>query len=391
MSGDDQQSREAAVNAAFERGDNQRGLELLRSLAAHYPDPARFHRQAVIEEQIGSADKALSAHLACLSLAPNNPMAYLYGGYCLHQQGRTEDALSVFSLGSDMDGSLLAAPQPGHGQETERRLATCNSALRAHFSRLHEEAVGDALEVARIRESVWVRTHDCPQSPPASGQQPHLFYVPGLEPIRYADTHALDWAAGIEAASDIIVQEFLDAVPVIGESGRPYLAEGTSLGEAFSPLVGSLNWTALDLYRDGQRNNAIADHFVQTLSVLGNAPLYGLGEMPFEVFFSVLKAGQHISPHYGLSNHSLTVHLPIIAPPNCELAVAGESRPWEPGTLMAFDDTFLHEAVNRSEEDRVVLIFSTWHPDLSNAERQAIQRSFNARQAWLDQRHLPTV
>ena len=102
-----------------------------------------------------------------------------------------------------------------------------------------------------------------------------------------------------------------------------------------------------------------------------------------------MKPGQHITPHYGLSNHSLTVHLPMITPPDCELVVDGEVRHWEQGRAIAFDDTFLHEAINRSDRDRIVLIFSVWHPDLSDAERKAIQRSFNTRQHWLDQRSAP--
>ena len=51
-----------------------------------------------------------------------------------------------------------------------------------------------------------------------------------------------------------------------------------------------------------------------------------------------------------------------------------------------FDDSFIHEAENTSEQDRVVLIFSVWHPDLTLDEQTAIQQSFNARQTWLDER-----
>ena len=391
MSSNARQAREAAIDAAFQRGDNREGLELLRSLATDYPDPALLHRQAVIEEQIGTPDQALAAHLACLELAPRNPLAYLYAGFCLHQHGRTEDALAVLSLGSDLDDALLTPPRPGLDPEAQRRLALSNDMLRAHFSQLHRDAVGNDAEVNRIRESVWVRTHDAPVPRPGSGQQPHLFYVPGLTPIRYAETQATNWAASIEEAATDIANEFAAALPSIADDGRPYLAEGTPLGEAFLPLVGSLNWTALDLYRDGSRNDVVADHFPKTLAALRQAPLYGLDHNPFEIFFSVLKPGQHISPHYGLSNHSLTVHLPIVTPPACELVVDGEARAWQPGQLMAFDDTFLHEAINRSDEDRVVLIFSTWHPELSPAEQQAIQRSFTARQQWLDQRALPAA
>jgi len=37
-----------------------------------------------------------------------------------------------------------------------------------------------------------------------------------------------------------------------------------------------------------------------------------------------------------------------------------------------FDDTYEHEAWNRSERTRVVLILDTWHPDLTEVEREAL-------------------
>ncbi len=39
---------------------------------------------------------------------------------------------------------------------------------------------------------------------------------------------------------------------------------------------------------------------------------------------------------------------------------------------MVFDDTYEHEAWNRSGETRVVLIFDLWSPYLSEAERAAL-------------------
>jgi aspartyl/asparaginyl beta-hydroxylase (cupin superfamily) len=169
------------------------------------------------------------------------------------------------------------------------------------------------------------------------------------------------------------------------------LPSGTQAGSAFTELVGSLNWTALDLFIDGHANTALTPFFPETLAALAQAPLYGLEERPFEVFFSLLRPGQHIKPHYGLSNHSLTVHLPLVIPKESWLRVGGEKRRWKQGELTVFDDTFLHEACNESEDERIVLIFSIWHPELSEAERDAIRRSFRARQRWLAMRRLPNA
>ncbi len=39
-----------------------------------------------------------------------------------------------------------------------------------------------------------------------------------------------------------------------------------------------------------------------------------------------------------------------------------------------FDDTIRHEAWNRSDRLRVVLIFDVWHPMLTDLEREAVAR-----------------
>ena len=38
-----------------------------------------------------------------------------------------------------------------------------------------------------------------------------------------------------------------------------------------------------------------------------------------------------------------------------------------------FDDTYEHEAWNRSEETRVILIFDIWNPYMTEPERVAIR------------------
>ncbi|MGH6729441.1 MAG: aspartyl/asparaginyl beta-hydroxylase domain-containing protein, partial [Sphingomicrobium sp.] len=74
----------------------------------------------------------------------------------------------------------------------------------------------------------------------------------------------------------------------------------------------------------------------------------------------------------------LTCHLPLIVPPDCGFRVGNEVRQWEEGKLLAFDDTIEHEAWNRSEADRAVLIIDVWNPHLSDHERAMICRLYEA-------------
>jgi hypothetical protein len=43
-----------------------------------------------------------------------------------------------------------------------------------------------------------------------------------------------------------------------------------------------------------------------------------------------------------------------------------------------FDDTIEHEALNPSDELRVVFIFDVWHPNLSEVEQEAVRALIEA-------------
>jgi beta-hydroxylase len=80
--------------------------------------------------------------------------------------------------------------------------------------------------------------------------------------------------------------------------------------------------------------------------------------------YSFLKANTHIQPHKGYSRMVLRCHLPLIVPSghHCAIRVGDETREWEEGKLMIFDDSFEHEAWNKSNKDRVVLMFDIPNP-----------------------------
>jgi aspartyl/asparaginyl beta-hydroxylase (cupin superfamily) len=73
----------------------------------------------------------------------------------------------------------------------------------------------------------------------------------------------------------------------------------------------------------------------------------------------------------------------VIIPDDCAIRVAEETRGWQEGRVVLFDDSFEHEVWNRSERERTVLIFEVWHPALEPAEIVAIESFFHARSEWL--------
>jgi aspartyl/asparaginyl beta-hydroxylase (cupin superfamily) len=81
-------------------------------------------------------------------------------------------------------------------------------------------------------------------------------------------------------------------------------------------------------------------------------------------------------------NTRLICHLPLITPPACELRVGNDVRPWIRGETLIFDDSIQHEAWNRSDQLRVVLLFDVWRPELSEQERALVRTLFAAVDAY---------
>ena len=48
------------------------------------------------------------------------------------------------------------------------------------------------------------------------------------------------------------------------------------------------------------------------------------------------------------------------------------------GKLLIFDDTIEHEAWDDSADDRVVLIFDVWRPELTELEKEELTALFHS-------------
>ncbi|MEY2169402.1 MULTISPECIES: aspartyl/asparaginyl beta-hydroxylase domain-containing protein [unclassified Rhodanobacter] len=121
-------------------------------------------------------------------------------------------------------------------------------------------------------------------------------------------------------------------------------------------------WDAYFLYHHGQRYDAHCAACPQTTALVERMPLSRIREHGPETLFSVLRPGTHILPHRGVTNTRLVAHLPLIVPKGCALNVGGEIHEWQEGRCATFDDTFEHEAWNRSDETCVVLIYGLLEP-----------------------------
>ena len=209
-------------------------------------------------------------------------------------------------------------------------------------------------------------------------QQPAVFYYPYLAQRQFFEREEFDWVPEVEAATPTIREE-LEVLLSDGTDFRPYVEDKPNRpAKPFHHLNNDKSWTALYLWRDGKLVPEIAERCPRTIEALSKVPLSHIGERTPAVLFSRLEAGAHIPPHSGMLNCRLICHLPLIVPAGCWLRVGNETREWEEGKLLIFDDSIEHEAKNPSDDLRIILLFDIWRPELTETERQAISGIFNA-------------
>lgn len=130
------------------------------------------------------------------------------------------------------------------------------------------------------------------------------------------------------------------------------------------------NWKALYLFKDG---SVVTDHNeVPTAKRILNEQLKDWICPLLEMHFSMLEPGAEIAPHCDLWNFSINLHLAVEIPEDCGIKVSNETRTWQQGKCLLFDYSYLHQAWNHSNKDRVCLLMDIWHPDLTLAEREAL-------------------
>jgi ornithine lipid ester-linked acyl 2-hydroxylase len=130
------------------------------------------------------------------------------------------------------------------------------------------------------------------------------------------------------------------------------------------PETGLYNqgWDVYGLYLEQQ---ALLENCVfcpQTTALLRQIP--GLSSAGF----SRLAAGTEILPHVGYSDQVLRLHLGLRASEDCGIRVGNQMRRWIPGECLVFDDTIEHQAWNRSNDERLVLLVDFQRPQGLHAD-----------------------
>ena len=244
--------------------------------------------------------------------------------------------------------------------------------------------------------------------------QPSVFFLPGLRSQPFWSNND---CGGALAKSLARLEENVGVVRAEYEAlaaGGGATAAGGAAGGDYEVGVGEHTlhdgrWDWHSYIQGGARQASFAGSCPRTAALLEDVPGLMTGVPTAYAFFSALKPGSSIRAHHAPANLRLRVHLPLIVPPapapatadtavtgddarlpGCCLRVAGETRRWEEGRAMIFDDAYEHEVwydADGAGGDRVVLLFDVWHPDVAEEERVAITDMFGtaADKGWLKQ------
>ena len=372
-------------------------LEWLDMAAGHHPDDAEVHfRRGTVLQRLDCLEEARTAYARAVELKPDHVPALLKLGGCCLALGDRDSAVRTYQGIVSITGPVGRALQdrrlpPAIRGDVELMHRTLQGRYRQllELTRTYLRERYPAGELTRIDAALQILAGERQRKYDHPLQRPELFFIPGLRPIPWFERDQFEWVPRVEEAFPAVKAELETLLPD-REDFTPYL-HGTRGQEAktpegtdFSHLAGNLSWSAYHLHK-GHRIDDHCARCPQTAALMDSLPLpVAEGWMP-ETFYSVLAPGEHIIPHLGQMNGRLTIHLGLIIPPDCGIRVGDETRGWEEGKVLAFDDSFLHEAWNRSDRERAVFIFEAWHPDMSAAEIDGVQHFLKTRTRWLEQ------
>lgn len=321
-------------------------------------------------DMIDDRAAARSALTEVLKGDPANPYAAVMHGEMMTREG--DDRAAVFWY----DRALLTAANfpnlpPDLVERLKRAEAERDAALARFDNQIAAGLAAANFDVAtagsRFNEALAILSG---QSKPQL-QQPTSFYYPRLPQTPFFDRADFDWVPAMEAAYPAIRAE-VEAVLAARNGVAPYIKRQKNRPPPTHNLLDDDRWSAYLLIRDGEVFEENAARCPATMAALKLPPLPVIAGRSPLALFSILAPDTHIEPHHGLLNTRLICHLPLIVPPDCALRVGNETRQVEEGKMLIFDDSMQHEAWNRSDSLRAILLFEIWRPELTAVERTGL-------------------
>jgi len=344
-----------------------------RAVAADPASTAIWLNLAAAASAQGDSASELKALESALRVDPYSVIALLLKAQLLERSGSIDAAAATYM-------ALLACIPP------DAKLAPAMESALDHAREVvgrHKAILGERVRDAVAHTGITSARFDHAVGLLAGIEQLYLpkpsgIHFPYLPAVPFFDESQFQWFAELEACTDIIREELL-AVIARDVGMRPYveIAPGRPINQ-WERLNSSLDWSAYFLWENGVRNDANANSCPKTAALLDRLPLLDIPGRGPTAMFSILKPGAVIPPHTGVTNIRAVVHLPLIVPPDCGFRVGAETRTWREGVAWGFDDTIEHEAWNRSDQTRAILIVDAWNPYLNEGEKTLLRLATEA-------------
>lgn len=320
---------------------------------------------------VSGEEKALDQALA---IDPRYFPALMHKGELLEKQGRPKAAAMIF------EGALVSlAPETPIPQRMVPALTHARDVVMSHRREMEAFLEGQLAESLQSHaDTDQSRFKACRDiilgKRRVYRSEPKAMLFPYLPAIEFFDRKDFPWLDELEAATEDIAAEAAAVLAGDGSELRPYVdfPPGTPVDQ-WAPLNHSRDWSIYSLWHDGQ---PVENHIAQcpkTAAVLAKMPMCDVPGIAPGAYFSVMKPHTRLPAHTGTTNTRSIVHLPLIIPDGCAFRVGTQTRAWEKGRSWVFDDTIDHEAWNESDQTRVILIFDTWNPFLTSAERDMVR------------------
>ncbi|XP_028424802.1 aspartyl/asparaginyl beta-hydroxylase isoform X3 [Perca flavescens] len=335
----------AALKRRAERqqflGRMRGSLATLEKLVQIFPEDIGLKNElGVAHLLLGDNKGAKKVYDEVLAVAPSNGFAKVHYGFILKSDNKIAESIPYLKEG-------LESGEPG----------TDDGRFYFHL--------GDALQ--RIGDSSAYQWYELGHKRGhfASVWQRSLYNVDGLKAQPWwtpKETGYTDLVKTLERNWKTIRDE---ALAVMDQNTGLFIPEEENLREKGE-------WGQYTLWQQGKKAGTACQGVPKTCSLLEKYS-EATGCKRGQIKFSVMHPGTHVWPHTGPTNCRLRMHLGLVVPKQgCRIRCTDQTREWEEGKVLIFDDSFEHEVWQDAERYRLIFIVDVWHPELTAYQRQTL-------------------
>ncbi|XP_037135146.1 aspartyl/asparaginyl beta-hydroxylase isoform X8 [Syngnathus acus] len=290
---------------------------------------------------LGDNKGAKAIYEEVLAVAPSDGFAKVHYGFILKSENKIAESIPYLKEG-------LESGEPG--TDDGRFYFHLGDAL---------QRVGDKSQAYHWYQVGHERGHF------ASVWQRSLYNVDGLKAQPWwtpNETGYTDLVKALEKNWKMIRDE---AMAMMDQNTGQFVPEEENLREKGE-------WGQYTLWQQGKKSGTSCQAVPKTCSLLERFPEATACKRG-QIKFSVMQPGTHVWPHTGPTNCRLRMHLGLVIPKQgCTIRCTDQTREWEEGKVLIFDDSFEHEVWQDADTFRLIFIVDVWHPQLTASQRQTL-------------------